>query len=71
MFDQSVLNNPEYVQDGRVTDKGMAELRARMPHADLDGFDAVRDINQLSEVFTGSMLCKFIQGKLEAAGGAG
>src|ERR1700688_2967603 len=32
----------ELVQDGLVTEKGLAELRSRLPYADLAGFDRDR-----------------------------
>src|SRR3954451_7646477 len=36
---------PDFVHDGRVTDRGMVELRTRMPYADLDGFDNDRRLS--------------------------
>src|SRR5215475_5642494 len=36
LFPESIFQgDPEFVQDGRVTDKGLAELRSRMPFAEL------------------------------------
>src|ERR1700693_5427946 len=36
LFPDSILKgDPAFVQDGRVTDQGLAELRSCMPHADL------------------------------------
>ena len=32
----------EWVQDGKLTDKGLAELRARLPYADLSSFEIDR-----------------------------
>ena len=64
LFPDAVLNDPKYVQDGKVTDEGMAELRARMPHADLDEFDADRTIENFSNVFTVDTVVKFVQSKL-------
>src|SRR5689334_7091271 len=53
LFPESIFQgDPEFVQDGRVTDKGMAELRARMPYADLDGFDHDRRLAAVPELFT-------------------
>ena len=65
MFPDNVLNDPQYVQDGKVTDTGMAELRNRLPHANLDEFDASRDVNDFSNVFTVDTVVKFVQSKLE------
>ena len=65
MFPDNVLNDPQYVQDGKVTDTGMAELRNRLPHANLDEFDASRDVNDFSNVFTVDTVVKFVRSKLE------
>ena len=64
MFDPNVLANDEYVQDGKVTDAGMAALREKMPHADLDKFDQSREVDQLGDVFTVDMVCKFVKSKI-------
>src|SRR6201994_4089700 len=40
LFPDSIFQgDPDFVSDGRVTERGMAELRARMPYADLARFD--------------------------------
>src|SRR3954462_7443372 len=53
LFPDSIFEgHTESVQDGRVTNQGMAELRARMPYADLTGFDRDRRLGAVSELFT-------------------
>ncbi|MEM8739800.1 MAG: acyl carrier protein [Planctomycetota bacterium] len=64
LFPDNVLTDPAYVQDGKVTDTGMAELRARLPHANLDAFDESRDVETFSEVFTVDAVVKFVQTKV-------
>ncbi len=64
MFPDNVLSDPKYVVDGKVTDEGMAELRQRMPHANLDTFDASRKVDDFSNVFTVDAVVKFVQSKL-------
>ncbi len=64
MFPDNVLNDPKYVVDGKVTDEGMAELRRRMPHANLDAFDKTRKVDDFSNVFTVDAVVKFVQSKL-------
>ena len=66
LFPDNVLNDPQYVVDGKVTDNGMAELRRRLPHADLDKFDASRNVDDFPNVFTVDAIVKFVQTKLEA-----
>jgi acyl carrier protein len=59
-----VLSDPQYVQDGKVTDLGMSELRKELPHADLDAFDASRQVDEFPNIFTVESMVKFVQGKL-------
>lgn len=59
-----VLEDPQYVQDGKVTDLGMEELRKQMPHADLDKFDASRQVDEFPNIFTVESMVKFVQSKL-------
>ena len=60
----AVLNNPDYVSGGKVTDKGLAELKAKMPHTDFTKFEQDPDVNKLSDLFTVSAVVNFIEGKL-------
>ncbi len=64
LFPDNVLNDPQYVEGGRVTDHGMAELRRRLPHADLDAFDANREVEAFPNIFTVDTIIKFVQAKL-------
>jgi acyl carrier protein len=61
--------DPDFVHDGRVTDRGMVELRARMPYADLDGFDNDRRLSAVPDLFTVGLLSRYVTWKL--AGGVG
>src|SRR5437879_5626553 len=41
LFPESIFTgDPEFVQNGTVTQKGLEELRARMPFADLKRFES-------------------------------
>ena len=60
----NVLSDPQYVQDGQVTDLGMSELRKQLPHADLDKFDQSRQVDEFPNIFTVESMVKFVQGKL-------
>ena len=65
LFPESIFQgDPEFVQDGRVTDKGLAELRARMPFADLSAFEKDPRVSGISDLFTVEMITRYIQGKL-------
>jgi acyl carrier protein len=65
LFPESIFQgDPDFVQDGRVTDKGLDELRTRMPFADLTGFEKNPEVTAISDLFTVEMITKYIQGKL-------
>ena len=67
LFPESIFQgDPEFVQDGKVTERGLAELKARMPFADLSKFEANPEVNGISNLFTVEMITRYIQGKLSA-----
>src|SRR6266436_8920787 len=46
LFPESIFQgDPDFVQEGKVTDRGMGELRSRMPYADLAAFDRDRRLS--------------------------
>jgi acyl carrier protein len=66
LFPESIFQgDPEFVQDGKVTDRGLAELKARMPFADLSKFEKNPEVSGISELFTVEMIARYIQGKLD------
>jgi acyl carrier protein len=68
LFPESIFQgDPELVQDGRVTPKGLDELRAKMPFADLTKFEQNPEVGNLSNLFTVDLIARYIQGKLEPA----
>src|SRR3954453_10933811 len=65
LFPESIFQgDPEFVQNGRVTPKGLEELRARMPFADLGQFEQNPEVGHLSDLFTVDLITRYIQGKL-------
>ena len=66
LFPESIFQgDPELVQDGRVTAKGLEELRSKMPFADLTQFEEDPEVGNLSNLFTVDLIARYIQGKLE------
>jgi len=64
---ESLMNNTEFVNNGKLTERGLAELKARMPHTDLSEFEKNPDINKLGDLFTVQVIINFIENKLKAA----
>src|SRR5579862_7000087 len=72
LFPESIFQgDPDFVCEGRVTDRGMSELRARMPYADLVAFNADRRLSAVSDLFTVSLLARYIAWKLAQNTGTG
>ena len=64
LFPENLFTDPEYVQNGKMTAKGIAELKVRMPFADLSVFEADPDINKFRDIFTVDTLVKFVLSKV-------
>ena len=65
LFPESIFGgDPEFVQNGKVTEKGLAELRARMPFADLSKLENNPDVTGIGDLFTVEMITRYIPGKL-------
>ena len=65
LFPEDVLTDAKYVQDGRVTDTGLAILRERMPFANLDEFAENPVVQDFGNVLTVADMCRFVEGKVE------
>jgi acyl carrier protein len=68
LFPESILTDPNYVKDGVVTELGLAELRKRMPFADIDKFAQNPAIKEFANLFTVDMICKFVESKVNVEG---
>src|ERR1700722_19367076 len=65
LFPESIFQgDPEFVADGKVTTKGLDELRTKMPFADLSGFERDPEVSHLSDLFTVDLITRYIEGKL-------
>ena len=64
---EGLLNNPDLVSNGKLTEKGLNELRENVPHTDLTEFEKDPDINKLPDLFTVNAIVNYIDGKVNAA----
>ena len=72
LFPESIFQgDPDFVTEGRVTDQGMRELRARMPYADLEAFDKDRRLTAAFDLFTVGLVARYVAWKLDQGAGAG
>ena len=66
LFPEDILTNAQYVQNGRVTEPGIAELRKRMPFADLTKFAANPVVQDFGNLLTVQDMCRYVQTKVAA-----
>ena len=67
LFPESIFQgDPEFVKDGKVTTKGLDELRTKMPYADLTDFERNPTLEGISDLFTVNLIVSYIESKLAA-----
>ena len=49
-----------FLEDDKVTDQGLAQLREKMPHADIDRFAENPQVSEIPNLFTVGMVCKYV-----------
>ena len=68
LFPESIFQgDPEFVQDGVVTAKGLEELRSKLPYADqtkLNAFAQDPKLEQIGDLFTVDLITRFVAKKL-------
>jgi acyl carrier protein len=68
LFPEDILTDAKYVQDGKLTSSGIAELRKRMPFANLDEFAKNPVVQDFGNLLTVADMCRFVEGKLGVTG---
>jgi acyl carrier protein len=72
LFPEAVWQrNPDFIREGRLTDQGMAELRSRLPFADLGDFERDRRPSAVSGLFTVGLVARYVTWKLAQGASAG
>lgn len=64
---ESLMNNPEFINNGKFTEKGLTELREKISHTDISKFQNDPDVNKLGDLFTVGAIVKYVETKLNAA----
>ena len=67
MMLEGMANDATLVQDGKITEAGVALLKKQMPHSDLSEFQPGTDIEKMSRLFTVDAIVNFVENKLKAA----
>ncbi len=67
LFPENLMENDDWVSDGKFTESGLAMLKERMPHIDFTEFSADPDLGKVADLITVSSLVTFVSNKLESA----
>jgi acyl carrier protein len=66
LFPENLMADPDWIADGKLTTKGVGELKSRLPFADLSKFEANPLVEKIGDLYTVEMLVKYVQSKLAA-----
>ncbi len=66
LFPEDILNNAEYVQNGRVTPEGLTLLKERMKFANLTAFEANPVVQDFGNLLTVQDMCNYVESKVAA-----
>ena len=65
LFPENLVDNEEWVANGKLTDVGLNMLKGRMAHVDFDTFEGSdRSISKLGDAITVKSLVNFVELKL-------
>ena len=66
LFPENVVADPDMIKDGKLTAKGLDELKSKMPYADLTEFSKNPDVEKMGDLYTVDMLVHYVSSKLSA-----
>jgi acyl carrier protein len=66
LFPDNLAADASFVDDGKVTAEGIATLKEKMPHADIDSFANDPKVENIQSLFTVNMITNFVENKLNA-----
>jgi len=64
LMPDNLLNNPEYVKDGKLTPPGLEQFKQQMPHADLTEFEKDPSIDKIMDLFKVQTIVNYVMGKV-------
>ena len=64
LFPGNILNDEQFVKEGRVTPPGLAELKVKVPFLDVDAFSRDPQVSKLADFFTVRMIMNYIQDRV-------
>jgi len=67
LFPEGITQDPDYVEAGKVTPKGLDLLKERVPHFNFTELEADPSVENVAKIFTVEALVTFCDQKLQAA----
>ena len=67
LLPQDILTSAEYVQEGKLTETGLEELRKRIPFVELGKFAENPVVQDFPNVMTVADMCRYVETKVEVA----
>jgi acyl carrier protein len=67
LFPENLTADPEWIADGKLTSKGVEELKTRLPFADISKIESDPTVDKIGDLYTVDMLVQYVQSKLAAA----
>jgi acyl carrier protein len=67
LFPENLTADPEWIADGKLTGKGVDELKARLPFADISKIENDPSVDKIGDLYTVDMLVQYVRSKLAAA----
>ena len=64
LFPEDILTNTDYVADGTINAEGLAELKKRMPFADLSKFEENPVVQEFATSLTVQDMCNYLESKV-------
>jgi acyl carrier protein len=65
LFPDSIFGGQaDLVKEGMVTERGMVELRSRMPYVDFADFERDRRLSAVADLFTVELVVRYVEWKL-------
>jgi acyl carrier protein len=66
LFPENLTADPEWIADGKLTSKGVEELKTRLPFADVSKIEDDPAVDKIGDLYTVDMLVQYVQNKLAA-----
>ena len=64
---ETLKNDPSFVADGKITAKGIAELKRRLPYAEYTEFEKNPTVEASDKLMTVDTIVNYVDAKLKAA----